>query len=123
MHLIRIPDLQVKNILLRIQDKTVLKDTEEDELKTPRVRKITDQTVVFETKDMVRPVSRWLGGKSHPALCDYGEARTGKTSYEGDIQPPTYRAPEVFLHIPWDTRADIWNYGCMVRLRKVIFSN
>jgi serine/threonine-protein kinase SRPK3 len=109
-------DLQASNILLRIDDETVLKDGEEAEIQGPSARKITGESVVFETRDFPGTVRRWIGGKSGPVLCDFGEARTGKKSYTEHIQPVAYRAPEVFLHLPWGTPVDIWNLGCMVRV-------
>lgn len=108
------PDLQASNILLRIEDETVLKDGEEAEIKGPSSRKIIGQSVIFETRDLHGPLRRWLGVKSGPVLCDFGEARTGKDSYTEHIQLAVYRAPEVFLHLPWSTPVDIWNLGCMV---------
>ncbi|KAF8076835.1 putative CDK4/6 [Lyophyllum atratum] len=107
-------DLQARNILLRIEDQTVLKEGEEAEIETPSSRKIIGQTVVFESKDFPKTPRRWIGGRSGPVLCDFGEARTGKDSYTGLIQPAPYRAPEVFLNFPWGTSVDIWNLGCMV---------
>jgi len=109
-------DIQPKNILLRIADPTVLKDAEEAEIKEPSARKTTEQTVIFETRDLPGPVERWIWSGSRPVLCDFGEARTGKDSYTDLIQPAVYRAPEVFLHLPWGMRVDIWNFGCMVGL-------
>ncbi|KDR66909.1 hypothetical protein GALMADRAFT_106079 [Galerina marginata CBS 339.88] len=107
-------DLQANNILLRIQDEIVLKDGEEAEIECPSSRKITAQSVVFETRDHPGSLRRWMGSKSGPVLCDFGEARTGMDSYTELIQPAPYRAPEVFLHIPWGKPVDIWNLGCMV---------
>ena len=31
------------------------------------------------------------------------------------IQPDYYRAPEVILGCGWDSKADIWNFGVLVR--------
>ncbi len=107
-------DLQARNILLRIEDPTVLRDAEDDEFKEPSSRKITGLTTIFETRDLLGPLRRWIGERSRPVLCDFGEARTGKGSYEELIQPHVYRAPEVFLKLPWGTPVDIWNLGCMV---------
>ncbi|TDL14491.1 kinase-like protein [Rickenella mellea] len=67
-----------------------------------------------ETRDHPGSLRRWIGTKSGPVLCDFGEARTGKILHRGLIQPAVYRAPEVFLHLPWGTPVDIWNLGCMV---------
>lgn len=33
------------------------------------------------------------------------------------IQPDHYRAPEVILGCGWDTKADIWNFGVLVRFQ------
>ncbi|KIM35934.1 hypothetical protein M413DRAFT_78930, partial [Hebeloma cylindrosporum] len=108
-------DIQPLNILLRIDDETVLKDAEEAEIKSPSARKITEESVIFACKDLPGPPRRWIGKKSDLVLCDFGEARTGKDSYTDHIiQPPVYRAPEVFLHLPWGTPVDIWNLGCMI---------
>ncbi|KAG6894571.1 hypothetical protein C0992_005552 [Termitomyces sp. T32_za158] len=107
-------DLQTRNILLRIHDETLLEMSEEDEMKNPSRRKVSERTTVFEAKDYPGPLSRWVGTHSGPVLCDFGEARTGGKSYTGLIQPAPYRAPEVLLHLPWGTPVDIWNFGCMI---------
>ncbi|KDR84395.1 hypothetical protein GALMADRAFT_237244 [Galerina marginata CBS 339.88] len=99
-------DLQARNILLRIEDESVLKEGEEEEIKFPSPRKITEQSAIFAMKE--------LPGSSLPVLCDFGEARTGKNTYTEFIQPAVYRAPEVFLQLPWNTSVDIWNLGCML---------
>ncbi|KAK7035377.1 hypothetical protein VNI00_011908 [Paramarasmius palmivorus] len=30
------------------------------------------------------------------------------------ITPPALRAPEIFLHGPWDEKVDIWSFGCLI---------
>ncbi|KAF8891448.1 kinase-like domain-containing protein [Gymnopilus junonius] len=93
-------DLQANNILLHIQDKIVLKEGEEAEMEHPSARKFIGegqgQSVVFETREHPGPLRRWIGEKSGPVLCDFGEARTGKESYTELIQPAAYRAPEIW---------------------------
>lgn len=40
------------------------------------------------------------------------------------IQPESLRAPEVIIGAEWDTKADIWNLGCLVgatHLRRQLF--
>ncbi|KAG6902621.1 hypothetical protein C0995_014227 [Termitomyces sp. Mi166 len=107
-------DLQASNILLRIQDKTILKDAEEFEIKRPSSRKFTENTILFESRDVPGPLNRWIGRNSTPVLCDFGEARTGEKLYGEFIQPNVYRAPEIFLKLPWSMPVDIWNFGCMM---------
>jgi len=36
------------------------------------------------------------------------------------IQPRALRAPEVILGADWGTPVDIWNLGCLVRLRALL---
>ncbi|KAJ3718143.1 kinase-like domain-containing protein [Lentinula raphanica] len=108
-------DIQAKNILYTIADPRVLKDSEEAEFKDPSARKISEDTVIFQTRDLPGPIDRWIAGsKSQPVLCDFGEARTGKGPFTGIIQPPVYRAPEVFLGLPWGKAVDVWNLVCMI---------
>ncbi|KAF8891447.1 kinase-like domain-containing protein [Gymnopilus junonius] len=121
-------DLQANSILLHVQDEIVLKDAEEAEIEHPSARKSIGQkrdhgqgqsqpqpqSVVFQTTEHPSPLGRWIGGKSGPVLCDFGEARIGKQSYTELIQPAADRAPEVFLHIPWGSAVDIWSFGCTI---------
>lgn len=78
----------------------------------PSLMKITEHGPVYKSRDEL-VVPSPLG---NPILCDFGEARFGKSTYTDLIQPLQYRAPEVLLRIPWDQKADIWNLGHLVRL-------
>jgi len=60
----------------RIEDQTFLKDGEEAEIDHPSSRKITEETAIFETRDLPRPLRCWIGRNSQPVLCNFGEART-----------------------------------------------
>ncbi|KAG6898831.1 hypothetical protein C0993_003729 [Termitomyces sp. T159_Od127] len=93
---------------------SVLDETEEDEIEHPSRRKVTKQTAVFESRGFMPPLRRWMASNDPFVLCNFGKARTGKDSYTGLIQPALFRAPEVFLCIPWGTLVDVWNLGCMV---------
>ncbi|GFF60705.1 protein kinase, putative [Aspergillus udagawae] len=97
-------DIQEKNIMLGIEDNSILTDFEEGEKSNPSPHKIVGDQVIY--------ASRKLGRTKHhgrPVLCDFGQARFGLTKYCGDIQPYIYRAPEVLLRMPWDQKVDIWN--------------
>jgi serine/threonine-protein kinase SRPK3 len=49
-------------------------------------------------------------------IADLGNASPSKAHYTEDIQTRQYRAPEAILgRSDWDTRADIWSVGCLVR--------
>lgn len=69
-----------------------------------------------------------------PRIADFGLAtRLGMSSTKqgmvGEqvgiypIQPDYYRAPEVILGCGWDFRADIWNFGVLVRLLSCLLYN
>ncbi|KIM36880.1 hypothetical protein M413DRAFT_77652 [Hebeloma cylindrosporum] len=106
-------DIQKSNILLRIEDLSVLQAMEESQFTSPSARKLTSETAVFQSCAMEGRLVQWFGEKSTPVLCDFGEARSGHSSHTDLIQPSVYRAPEVFLHLPWNKPVDIWNLGCM----------
>ena len=101
-------------MLLRVQNLEVLTELEDLEVAEPSARKLTTGTAVFATRKPIGEIERWIGDKSSLVLCDFGEARPGKSSHTGIIQPGTFRAPEVLLEIPWSEPIDIWNVGCAV---------
>ncbi|GIJ81647.1 hypothetical protein Asppvi_000146 [Aspergillus pseudoviridinutans] len=101
-------DIQEKNIMLGIEDNSILADFEEGEKSHPSPRKIVGERVIYSSRKLGRT-------KNHgrPVLCDFGQARVGSSTYCGDIQPYIYRAPEVVLRMPWDEKVDIWNLGVL----------
>ncbi|EME82206.1 uncharacterized protein MYCFIDRAFT_188967 [Pseudocercospora fijiensis CIRAD86] len=101
-------DLQERNIHFRIEDLTILEDFEKIEQASPSARKIDGDRIIYESRGLRMPKST-----GRPVLCDFGEARFGKSSYTDDIQPYIYRAPEIILDIAWSYPADIWNVGVM----------
>jgi serine/threonine-protein kinase SRPK3 len=104
--------------MFKMGDESILDEMEKAELSEPSARKITDKGIIFEHFPIVGfgPLIKWMGGPpAVPTLCDFGEARTGSDKYTGLIQQPVYRAPEVFLQLPWNSAVDVWNLGCMVR--------
>jgi serine/threonine protein kinase len=102
-------DLQAGNVHLRIKDASILRAFEERELRDPSPRKAVGNDFIFESRDL-----HWDNNPGHPILCDFGEARYGKTTYTDPIQPSAYRSPEVIFGIPWTSSVDIWNLGVMV---------
>ncbi|KAL2218848.1 protein kinase [Thermoascus aurantiacus ATCC 26904] len=72
------------NILMGIDDESVLFEYEKDEFEHQVPRKVV-------------------------VLCDLGEAPLGHEEYQDDIIPDVYRAPEVILSMKWSYKVDIWN--------------
>ncbi|KAG6311302.1 hypothetical protein E4U22_002743 [Claviceps purpurea] len=92
-------------------DEAVLSAFEQEELDNPCPRKEAGGRTVYESRLLQAPKN--LGA---PVLCDFGSAMRLDDGIPrlGDIQPITYRAPEVILEIPWTSSVDIWNVGCMI---------
>ncbi|CAK42518.1 hypothetical protein CBS63078_6248 [Aspergillus niger] len=101
-------DLQEKNIMMAIEDNSILSDFEEDEKSNPSPRKVVGDRVIYASRNL-----RKTKQHGRPTLCDFGQARFGSSTYSGDIQPYIYRAPEVVLQMPWNEKVDIWNVGVL----------
>lgn len=80
-----VTDIKATNIMLRIDDESILEDFEKAEQQSPSPEKVV--------------------GKNRTI---YTSRRTGL------IQPEIYRAPEVLFDMGWGHSADIWNLGVMV---------
>ncbi|XHG05702.1 hypothetical protein AWENTII_008916 [Aspergillus wentii] len=102
-------DIQPNNILLGIDDESILLDMQEDEISNPAPRKQLSDRTVYATRAM--PLT---GGE--PILADLGEARIAEGKKTGLIMPDVYRAPEVMLGMDWDSKVDIWALGQTVRI-------
>ena len=48
----------------------------------------------------------------HVKLIDFG-CCSFPGEFQETVQTPLYRAPEVILHIPYDSKIDIWSVGCV----------
>jgi serine/threonine-protein kinase SRPK3 len=78
-------DLQARNVYLRIEDNSILREFEAAELSTLSTRKVDRDRVIYKSRRLIRP-------KRHGRLilCDFSEARFGKKTYTNDIQPYVY---------------------------------
>ncbi|KAB8215212.1 kinase-like protein [Aspergillus novoparasiticus] len=99
-------DVQPNNILLGIDDDSILTEMEEDEISNPCPRKQLPDRTIYATRAM--PLT-----SGEPILADLGEARLAEGKQTGLIMPNVYRAPEVLLGMDWDNKIDIWGLGQM----------
>ncbi|PIG69628.1 hypothetical protein AARAC_006630 [Aspergillus arachidicola] len=99
-------DVQPNNILLGIDDDSILAEMEEDEISNPCPRKQLPDRTIYATRAM--PLT-----SGEPILADLGEARLAEGKQTGLIMPNVYRAPEVLLGMDWDNKVDIWDLGQM----------
>lgn len=95
-----------------IDDNSVFSAFEEQELLDPSPRKLVDGRAIYLSRELQMP-KNW----GAPVLCDFGSAVAGDIEHLEDVQPDIYRAPEVILEAPWSYQIDVWNTGCMVRIR------
>jgi serine/threonine-protein kinase SRPK3 len=102
-------DLQERNIILGIEDDSILEEFERSELRHPSPRKVDGDGTIYKSRSLV--ITKNPG---RPVITDFGEARVGQQTYDDDIQPFQYRAPEVIMDMPWSYEVDIWNVGVMV---------
>ncbi|KAJ5577537.1 protein kinase [Penicillium hispanicum] len=103
-------DISARNIMLGVEDQSILVEFEEAEKSNPSLQKIIEDRVIYSSRRLGIP-------KVHgrPILSDFGEARFTSTlgSPWEDVQPFMYRAPEVVLRMPWNHKIDIWNLGVL----------
>lgn len=100
--------------MLSLEDNTMPADFSKAEAKDPSPRKKVDEShIIYKSRRFCRPAE----GKGYglPILCDFGEARVGKTHESGPfVQPSIYRAPEIIFEMPWGSAIDIWNLAGFV---------
>ncbi|KAH2459352.1 hypothetical protein KXV25_006868 [Aspergillus fumigatus] len=102
--------IKATNIMLRIDDESILEDFEKAEQQSPSPEKVVGKNRTIYTSRGLRLPHDDLWGQ--PVLCDLGQARIGR-AHTGLIQPEIYRAPEVLFDMGWGHSADIWNLGVM----------
>lgn len=104
-------DIKPDNIMFGFEDDSVLVEFEQAERDNPSPRKEINGRTIYLSRQVQKP--RDIGP---PVLCDFGAAHFGDRLNSNDVQPNQYRCPEVILDIPWGSRIDVWNIGCMIML-------
>ncbi|KAI6888638.1 hypothetical protein KC318_g15108, partial [Hortaea werneckii] len=109
-----VQDINPSNIMLTIDDESLLPVFEQTEASDLSPRKVIDDTrTIYGSRNLGLPKDSLWG---QPVLFDFGEARIGPGPHRGLIQPELYRGSEVLFEMGWDSSADIWNVAVMVRL-------
>ncbi|KAG9556661.1 kinase-like protein, partial [Aureobasidium melanogenum] len=97
-------DFQPNNVLIGIQDDSVLDDFAKMANENPALRKEISDRIIYVSQPM--PLTKGL-----PSLSDFSEARFGTCTQSGLIMPNVYRAPEVILDMEWSYAVDIWSFA------------
>ncbi|PKY09121.1 kinase domain protein [Aspergillus campestris IBT 28561] len=94
-------DLKTDNLMLSLEDDSMLADFAKAEAEDPSPRKkVHESHIIYQRL---------------PILCDFGEARIGKRQESGPfVQPHIYRAPEIIFEMPWGSPVDIWNLAGLI---------
>ena len=97
--------------MLSVDDESLLPEFERAEVEGPSPTKVVNESLtIYGSRKLGLPKDSLWG---QPVLCDFGEARMGRT-HKGLIQPELYRAPEVLFNMEWDSSVDIWNVAVLV---------
>lgn len=118
-------DVKLENILMTFENQDILHDFVRRQTSLPMHYKADPKTgrTVYRCHNDFGPLDLKGLRKMIPKIVDLGLATRLEADSSGEgkaiglhpIQPDHYRAPEVILGCGWDFRADIWNFGVMVR--------
>ncbi|PLN79814.1 protein kinase-like protein [Aspergillus taichungensis] len=105
-------DLKPDNIMVKLEDLSLLEESAKDEYENPLPRKMNahGHTIYLSRNDYGLP--RKTTGITQ--ITDFDRSVSGTRSNDGCIQAEIYRAPEVILDAGFSYSADIWNLGVML---------
>lgn len=110
-------DLKPGNIILPLENMTLLDDIAKCEAIYPSPRKLVGDREIYISPNRLGP---FKDGKSPgpPKIMDFNCSVRGDGAkpLTHTIQAASFRAPEVILGMPWTYSADIWNLGLMVSI-------
>ncbi|MCJ1408035.1 hypothetical protein MMC19_002108 [Ptychographa xylographoides] len=104
-------DLKLDNIMVRLEDKSILDRDARDEREYPLPQKTLDDRKIYLSRNNYGQPSKIPG---IVCITDFGLSKKGDVANYGCIQAEVYRAPEVILDAGWAYSADIWNLGVML---------
>ncbi|KAI4287976.1 MAG: hypothetical protein L6R35_002760 [Caloplaca aegaea] len=104
-------DLKPDNIMVRLEDKSILERDARDEMENPLPQKKYDDRTIYLSRNNYGQPGTVTGIVS---ITDFGHSVRGDDSNHGCIQAEVYRAPEVILEAGWTYSGDIWNLGVML---------
>ena len=117
--LIGLVDLKPDNIMVKLEDPSILERDAEDEFKNPLPQKYCkDGRVIYLARNDYGQFERPIGVIR---ITDFDLAVSGDIAQRGCVQAEIYRAPEVILNVGYTYSADIWSLGVMVSIHKHSF--
>ncbi|KAI1912232.1 hypothetical protein LOZ61_003394 [Ophidiomyces ophidiicola] len=102
-------DISAQNILMEIENDSILKDVEARAPLTNSVPITNDDgSVVYKSVPVEPRIT------SQPILTDFGQMRAIEEGGNNDWwMSDLYRAPEIVLGLPWGCPVDMWSIGVM----------
>lgn len=83
-----VTDISAWNILLEVEDKSIIQKFIEAEQKHPSPRKEVRGHTVYASRAFDLPSSKSIG---EPLLSDFGSAVSGDVEHDEDVRPNVYR--------------------------------
>ena len=111
MCLSNVTDLKPNNVIVRLENESILKKATRDELENPLPQKIYDDRTIYLSRNNFGQPASVTG---IVAITDFDHSVQSDDFNYGCIQAEVYRAPEVILDAGWTYSADIWSLGVMV---------
>ncbi|KAK6829201.1 hypothetical protein RU639_003195 [Aspergillus parasiticus] len=105
-------DLKPDNIMVKIEDQSILEESAKDEYEDPLPQKICpDGRTIYLSRNNYGPTLKTTG---IIAITYFNLSVPGDRPNSGFIQAEIYRAPEVILDAGLTYSADIWSLGVML---------
>lgn len=105
-------DLKPDNVMVKIEDQSILERDARDEYEHPLPQKHVGGRIVYLSRNNYGQPTQPIGVIQ---ITDFDLAVPGEVPHSGCIQAEVYRAPEVILDAGYSYSADIWSLGVMVR--------
>lgn len=116
-------DLKPDNIMVKIEDPSILEESAKDEYKHPLPQKVyPDGHTIYLSRNNFGSFRRTTGVIN---ITDFDLSVRGDSDEpnSGCVQAEVYRAPEIIVDAGYSYSADIWGLGVMVCLTPPLFSN
>lgn len=104
-------DLKPDNIMVKLEDMSILERDAKDEYSNPLPQKHTEDRTIYLSRNNYGRLLKPVGTVQ---ITDFDLSVLGDVPRSGSIQAEIYRAPEVILGAGYSYAADIWNLGVMV---------
>ncbi|EEH04793.1 protein kinase [Histoplasma capsulatum G186AR] len=105
-------DLKPDNIMVKLEDPSLLEEAAADEFKNPLPQKVyPDGRTIYLARNNYGPPRSTTG---IIRIVDFDQSVRGDKPNSGCIQAEVYRPPEVILDAGYSYSADIWSLGVML---------